>query len=546
MNDVLSGARIWLSGSIPEPEHCGEEQREAILTFVRTFARRVFTGGGYIVHGSHPSFTPVLLEQAEGVHKAGGRKDLLTLAVSQYFANEPGRAKKSEWEHHALVHEIPGVTGDRAASLDRLRKWMAARCDAIVVVGGKMWRLAAGMAGTHRELDLALERGLPCFLLAGLGGATEEYVSANPAVLSRLRNGFDEVTNRGLLREQEVSTLAAKICDQLERLPLVRGKGSDGSSFRILALDGGGLKGTFTAAALAQWERQTGRRVSEHFELIAGTSTGGILAIGLGLGLTAEKVLGFYRDRGPVIFPVTRIRGRIRHLFRHVLCPKYSQEILLRELKAVLGTKTLSDSHCRLVIPAYAAVAGRSYVFRTPHHPDRTADAATLAAHAALATAAAPTFFSAAKIKGLVSESAYLDGGVWANSPALTAIIEAVCVLGVPLERIDVLSVGTTNEPFSVTQQSRAGVLGWLWKKKILDLLMNVQQESSLSLASLLAGEPRFLRVDAVTEPGRYQLDSSAAIKELEDLGANKASDPNVFSKVRSRFLNEVAIVPWK
>ena len=78
--------------------------------------------------------------------------------------------------------------------------------------------------------------------------------------------------------------------------------------FRILSLDGGGVKGTFTASFLAELERMTGKRVVDHFDLITGTSTGGIIAIALGLGVGTEAILGFYERDGPAIFPSTGVR----------------------------------------------------------------------------------------------------------------------------------------------------------------------------------------------------------------------------------------------
>jgi patatin-like phospholipase/acyl hydrolase len=185
-------------------------------------------------------------------------------------------------------------------------------------------------------------------------------------------------------------------------------------------------------------------------------------------------------------------------------------------------------------------------LFRTPHHPDLTADAYTEVAHAALATAAAPTYFTAAKIANMVAESSYFDGGVWANSPAMAAIIEAVCFLLIPLERIDVLSVGTTEEPFTVRKQTQSGIVGWIWKKKILDLLMNAQQESSLKLAQRLVGIPRFLRVNETTAPGSYTMDGSKEISELADLGYRTALQTEILSQVKSRFLNGVFAAPWE
>jgi patatin-like phospholipase/acyl hydrolase len=89
--------------------------------------------------------------------------------------------------------------------------------------------------------------------------------------------------------------------------------------FRILALDGGGIKGTFSAAVLAEWEKETGLRVADHFDLIAGTSTGGILAIGLGLGLSAEELLEFYKKRGALIFPVVGLHRRLWRTLRALI-----------------------------------------------------------------------------------------------------------------------------------------------------------------------------------------------------------------------------------
>ena len=77
--------------------------------------------------------------------------------------------------------------------------------------------------------------------------------------------------------------------------------------FRILSLDGGGIKGAFSAAALAVLEETTGHRCVDHFDLISGTSTGGIIAIGLGLGLSARAIADFYQEQGPIIFPNTSL-----------------------------------------------------------------------------------------------------------------------------------------------------------------------------------------------------------------------------------------------
>src|SRR5262245_45139780 len=140
--------------------------------------------------------------------------------------------------------------------------------------------------------------------------------------------------------------------------------------FRILSLDGGGIKGTFTASVLAHLEESTGKRVLDHFDLIVGTSTGGILAIGLGLGFTGRDLLEFYRREGPAIFPgtslVARSAGFLKQLF---VGPKFSGTVLRDALAKVLDNKRFGESRCRLVVPSYDAVYGRIYLFKTAHHP---------------------------------------------------------------------------------------------------------------------------------------------------------------------------------
>lgn len=545
----LHGVRVWLSGSLPEVEHSTEAERFSILEFVRVFAAKVFKAGGHIIHGSHPSFTPTLLKEATEYQTAGGSKDALTLVVSRYWSKDSANVPVDEWRKKCLVYETPEASGENAMdeSLRILRSWTAARCDAVVAIGGKWWQGIDPKAGVPQEIHFALSSGVACFLLGGLGGAAETYLAESPEVLSKLNNGLDVETNRKLATEQNVGSLASTVCEQLARLPLFRGRGSDGVSFRILALDGGGIKGTFTAAALATWEEQTGLRIVDHFDLVAGTSTGGILAIGLGLGLSAKQMLQFYRNRGPVLFPVTSFSQRIRHSIRHWLKPKFSQEVLLRELQTAFypdGVAVpLKKSRCRLLIPSYHAVAGTSHVFRTPHNPLLSGDSDTDAAHVALATAAAPTFFSAAKVGNLIAEASFFDGGVWANSPAMAAIVEASCFLNVPLDRIDVLSVGTTDEPFTVRTKTHAGILRW--GKKLLFLLTTVQAEASLRFARSLAGDPRFLRVNVMTSPNIYKLDSPREIEELAALGNREAAQPEILSQIRSRFLNGVKVIPW-
>lgn len=544
----LHGVRIWLSGAIP-PD-INQQQSAALLEFVGQFAATVYRLGGHILHGSHPTFTPTLLTEAKSHRKNGGRKDCLTLAVSKLWSKDTSKVPIQEWRETCMVYETSEATGETARddSLNILRQWMAARCDAFVAVGGMWWKDIAGRAGVPVEAGLAIKRGIPCFLLGGLGGAARDYVRDHPEVIRSLKNGLTDDTNQSLATEENIGGIVQGVCDQLARLPLVRGRVSDGISFRILALDGGGIKGAFTASVLATLENLLGISLVDQFDMVAGTSTGGILALGLGMGLNAQQLLYFYRDRGGVIFPFTRLHQRLKHNVCHLLRPKYSQEVLLQEVQKAYFPdgqhKVLSDSKCRLVIPAYDAVSGACHVFRTPHHDLLKVDALTDAAEVALATAAAPTYFSAAKVQNMIANAPYFDGGVWANCPAMAAIIEATCYLETPLDRIDILSIGTTEEPFTVKMMAQAGIMRW--GKTLIKLLMNAQIESSIKHAEHLVGEARFLRVNTTTTPGMYSLDGSKEIADLITLGNRKASDPAILNQVKSRFLNGISAMPWE
>jgi patatin-like phospholipase/acyl hydrolase len=542
----LRGARIWLSASIPTEMEADDEIRKSIASFVATFAQRVFERGGHIVHGSHPSIVPILADVSTRFVSSGRRRDILLLATSRYF-DEGERSFLLPFAGSALVEETLAATGEgaRERSLQILREWMSSRADAFVAVGGRGWKEGRTHPGVPEELRLALDRYLPCFILGGLGGALREYLDAHPDLIHALRNGLGYEKNRDLALTGNVSHLAREVVDQLERLPLVRGSGEAGSTFRILALDGGGIKGAFTAAVLAKWEQQTGLKVVEHFDLIAGTSTGGILALGLAAGLSPADMLRFYKDRGPKIFPMITLGQRVRRKLRQIFHAKFGSKELESALREVLdgpaGRRHLRDAICRLVIPTFHAVDGVPHVFRTPHQVGVRGDADVDFVQVALATSAAPTYLPAAAVHSAISKTLYFDGGVWANAPVLAALVEAVSVLHVPLERLDILTVGTTDEIAFFGDNRKTGFVGWA--RSLVNLFMNAQQEASLQLTKRLVGEERFMRVNSPAATGRYKLDDPRQTEELAAKGERIAAE--VLPAIQTRFLNGVKVAPF-
>ena len=110
----LAGARIWLSGSIPEDGASTPAERESIIKFVRNFSRFVYQRGGYLLHGSHPDFIPILLDTADEYQREGGGKDCLTLAVSRYFLKNHKSTDLDQLQRKCMIFETPEASGEHA------------------------------------------------------------------------------------------------------------------------------------------------------------------------------------------------------------------------------------------------------------------------------------------------------------------------------------------------------------------------------------------------------------------------------------------------
>lgn len=310
---------------------------------------------------------------------------------------------------------------------------------------------------------------------------------------------------------------------------------------RILALDGGGIKGAFSASALATLEEDLGCPAVDHFDLITGTSTGGILAIGLGMGFSAKQLRDFYVEKGGEIFSATSVFGRLGFL-KQLFSPKHSSVPLEKALTEILGERQFGESRARLVIPTYDAVAGRIFLMKTAHHPRFVHDVDALALDVAMATAAAPTYFEARTFPAHQGAS-YVDGGVWANCPALVGLTEAVAFLGAKAEEVDILSIGTTSSPFNIASERRSGAVQW--NMGLINLMFEAQVETARAQAGLLAGD--FHRIDATVSSGRFGLDraDAKAISELVSLGRGEAVKKENLDVVRSRFLNGTPVSPF-
>ena len=316
------------------------------------------------------------------------------------------------------------------------------------------------------------------------------------------------------------------------------------SKFRILSIDGGGIKGSLPAAFLSHIESHLQQPLVDYFDLIAGTSTGGIIALGLASGLKACEITDFYKDKGPGIFAQDQTTAVGKHLGKVARgakqlahSSKYSNTSLSKAVQEVFGDKLLGESRTRLVIPAFNNNVNDVYLFKTAHHPRLRTDYKGKMVDVALATAAAPTYFPAHVLK---SGTTLIDGGIWANNPALIAVVEAMTVLEQPTSSINVLSLGCTDEVFQVPDNASQLDL----KDYAVDLFMKGQSVSSENTAKLLIDAfygrtNAFQRYNPIVPHGVFSLDDVSQITRLTGMGVHEAR--KAFPHLDSIFFDQPA-----
>ncbi len=303
------------------------------------------------------------------------------------------------------------------------------------------------------------------------------------------------------------------------------------SKRRILSIDGGGINGVFPVSFLAQIETSLNLdSVANHFDLIAGTSVGGIIALGLGLGMNARAMLDFFTERGRSIFSRSIVPASTLRLLLGL--ERYSPKQLREAVEAVFASKTLAESAVRLLIPSFDATRADIHIYKTRHNKRLRVDHTVKAVEVAMATAAAPTYFP-----GYDSEHSItlIDGGIWANNPVALAVIEGTGLLGWNGDEIHVLSLGCTEETVDYKQRGHGGVF---WIRRAIYAAMRGQSRSAIGMARHLTGRDRgldnILRIDPPVKPGRFALDNVAGINDL--VGFGKAEARQALPSLEDRF----------
>jgi len=269
--------------------------------------------------------------------------------------------------------------------------------------------------------------------------------------------------------------------------------------FRILSLAGGGYLGLYTAALLVELERRAGQPLARSFDLIAGTSIGGILALGLAYEIPAAEMHKLFLQHGEKIFSTRPLANRsvakLLDLARSVWGPKYSGKELEHALLAKLGELTLADALHPVVIPAVNVSKSMTKIFKTPHAAASCGDESVRALNVAMATAAAPAYFPARKI----GKHVYADGGMFAVAPDLVALHEAEQFIGVDLADVSMLSIGTATLAYSPLDKVDPddGAVAWLSEGRLVLTMISEQQQHVQTIVQDRLGE-RHMHLDAL------------------------------------------------
>ena len=217
-------------------------------------------------------------------------------------------------------------------------------------------------------------------------------------------------------------------------------------TFKILSIDGGGIKGLYSAKIIEHLEQQFNGPMSDYFDLVCGTSTGGLIALALSLKIPAVEICDFYKKYGKVIFPQ---RNKLRNIIRQTLWKgKFSDKPLRKVLEEMFSDKKIEDVHNLLCIPSYSLTDARPWIFKYDHPEGQLdRDNKAFCVDVALATSAAPTYFPVAEID-YYDHKQFIDGGMWANNPTMVGVIEALSYFvgeGRPFNNIQVLSISSLN-----------------------------------------------------------------------------------------------------
>lgn len=291
---------------------------------------------------------------------------------------------------------------------------------------------------------------------------------------------------------------------------------------RVLSIDGGGIRGLIPALVLESLEQAAQTQSAKLFDLLSGTSTGGIIACGLAVGAPAAELVNLYEERGPAIFT--------RRLLRYfgISGPKYSPRGLRSAVAAVMREARLGDNGMpELIVPAFRLDPIGPYYFRSWKARGRAIEPGATPAmfdyslvDVCMATSAAPDYFPPALVENRTGVGYYMaDGGVHANNPVLAAVLSAKQLWAD--EPIEVLSVGTGSSSEAIDGRKAQG-WGWpQWAEHALPMFMDgMSQNADVWTAAIPDVSVTRIQIDLPNGGSDMDDASKTNLNRLHALGA--------------------------
>jgi uncharacterized protein len=247
-------------------------------------------------------------------------------------------------------------------------------------------------------------------------------------------------------------------------------------SIKVLAIDGGGIRGIVPAVILSEIQKRLGTNLYNVFDLISGTSTGGIIALGIGTRCKSgqpyspDELLQLYVQSGPVIFKKNLLTPE-----RELILPKYSPDSLEATLEKFFGDAEFKTALTPLLISSYDLQGQLPFFFKS-HKITAQPNYNWPVVSIARATSAAPTFFPPLHLVRDNEDYALVDGGVYVNNPSMAAYAEARSLYADAAQFV-VVSAGTGNRQDQIpySEAKEWGLLGWA--KQIVPVFMDSVSE---------------------------------------------------------------------
>ncbi len=248
--------------------------------------------------------------------------------------------------------------------------------------------------------------------------------------------------------------------------------------YKILSIDGGGIRGIIPALVLVEIEKRTGKPIHEIFDLVAGTSTGGIIAVGLNIPdektgkarYVAKDVVKLFQNRGQIIFLQDTWRSIMTGL--GLLEERYSHEGLLEVLEDYCGDLELKCALTDVLLTSYDLNSKKPFFFKSRLAKQLVKENFKMK-HVIRATTAAPTYFEPLQLLSMAdSHISYslVDGGIVANNPAMCAFAEAVALNH---SNILIVSLGTGDKTEEISYKDAVNWGIARWFRPLLTLMMN-------------------------------------------------------------------------